>query len=112
MSISAYWFTSLGARYFQPGIGLGPAFSHPWFDAPRSVTNHVLSHEPEQGIRIRAEIDAVRSPFASQLHGMFEAQLPRMNVRIERRLRHQQTDQIVGEQMNPQFLPRAGSATA
>ena len=104
MSISAYSFTSLGARYFQPRIGLGSAFSRPRFDSPRPVAHPVLSNEPEQGVRIGAQIDAVCGPLGPQLHGMLEAQLPRMNVRIERRLCHQQADQVIGEQMNPQFL--------
>ena len=54
--------------------------------------------------RISTQIDAMRGPFGPQLYGVLEAQLSRMNAGIHSGLRHQQTDQVVGEQMNPQLL--------
>ena len=44
------------------------------------------------------------SPFGPQLHGVFEVPLSRVNIGIQGGLGHQQTDQFVGEQMDPQFL--------
>jgi hypothetical protein len=46
----------------------------------------------------------MRGPFSPQLYGVFEAQLPRRNIGIQCGLRHQQTDQVIGEKMNPQLL--------
>ena len=103
MSISTQSFTSLDPRSFQPRIGLGSAFTGMRFYSSGPITDGRLRDEAEQGVRISTQIDAMRGPFGPQLRGVFEAQLPRMNAGIQRRLRHQKTDQIVGEQMNPQF---------
>src|ERR1700691_3517478 len=103
MSISTHSFTSLGPRSWQPGIGLGSAFAGTRFYSSGSVADGGLCNESEQGVRIGPQIDAMRGPFGPQLHGVFEAQLPRMNIRIQCGLRHQQTDQVISEQMNPQL---------
>src|ERR1035437_586014 len=104
MSIPAHLFTSLVARDFQPRIGFGSAFLRPRFDASWPVADGELSDEAEQGGRIGSEIDAMRGPLGPPLYGVFEAQLPRVKAGLECGLRHQQTDQVIGEQMDPQFL--------
>src|SRR5665213_1969049 len=104
MSISAHSFTSLSPRSFQPGIGLGSTFTRARFYSSGPLTDDQLRDEPEQRVRISAQINAMRGPFSPQLYGVFEAQLPRMNIGIQCGLRHQQTDQVIGEKMNPQLL--------
>jgi hypothetical protein len=95
---------SFGARDFEPGIGLGSTFAGAWFDAPGPLTDGRLGHESEQGGGVGVDLNATCRPFAPQLHGMFEAQLARVDIGLEGRLRHQQPDQVVGEQIHPQFL--------
>ena len=85
MSISVYPFTSLGTRYFQPGVGLGSAFSSTRFYSSGSVADSRLGDEPEQSVGTGAQVDAMRSPFGPQPYSVLEAQLPRMNVGIQRR---------------------------
>ena len=43
-------------------------------------------------------------PFTPQLQRVFEAQCAWMHGRLLRRLSHQQTDQVVREEMHPDFL--------
>src|ERR1019366_704757 len=104
MSIPTHIFTSLVARDFQPRIGLGSAFARPWLDASWSVADGRLSDEPEQRGRVGGQIYAMCGPLGPELHGMFEAHLPRVNAGLACGLCHQQTDQVVREQMNPQFF--------
>jgi len=65
-----------------------------------------LGDEIEQQRDIGPSIAAkgARVPLAPQLHGMFEAQLPRRLSAVRGRLGHQQADQVVGEQVRPQLL--------
>ena len=104
MSISTHSFSSLSPGPFQPGVGLGPTFSSTRLYSSGPIADGRLCDEPEQSVRIGTQIDAMRSPLGPKLHGVLEAQLPRMNIRIKSCLRHQQADQVIGEQMNPQFL--------
>src|ERR1700736_1281937 len=103
MSISTHSPASLGPGSFQPRIGLGSTFTSARFYSSWPVADGRLRDEPEQSVGISAHINAIPGPFRPQLHRMFEAQLPRVNAAIQRRLRHQQTAQVVGEQTNPQF---------
>ena len=104
MSISAHSFTSFLPRHFQPGVRLGSTFAGARFYSSGAVADGQLRDEPEQSVGISAQIDTMRGPFRPQLYGMLEAQVSRVNIGIQRRLRHQQTDQVVGEQVNPQLL--------
>src|SRR3989344_7321601 len=106
MSIETYLSASLSPRYFQPRVGLGSSLAGPWFYSSGSVAHFQLGDQPEQDGVLRYWIAAQTpgSPFRPQLHGMFEAQLAWVYVGVERRLRHEQADQVVSEQVHPQFL--------
>lgn len=104
MSTETHLFTSFFARDFQPWIGFGSAFARPGFQAPGAIAGARLRNESEQGSEVGVAIHATRRPPDPQLYGVFETQFPRVNVGTHGRLRHEQTDQVIREQMNPQLF--------
>jgi hypothetical protein len=95
----------LGTRHLQPGIGFGPSFSHSRLDASGPMTNPALSDQREQSLAILRGRKSSRHPLGPQLHRVLEAQAARVHVGIASGLRHEQSDHVVGQQMDPQLLP-------
>src|SRR5208282_1443088 len=102
MTIGCNLRSSLRAKNFQPGVRFWSTFARSGLDASGSVADAQLSNQREQqidrGISMAAE--PARDPFAPQLYGVLEAQRARMHGGLHRRLRHQQADQVIGEEMH------------
>src|SRR5580658_9253534 len=98
--------SSLSTRNFQPGVRFGSAFSRSGLDAAGSIGDAQLSNQREQdldrGILMAAQ--PARDPLAPQLYGVLEAQGARMHGGLHCGLRHQQADQVIGEEMHPELL--------
>src|SRR3984885_12475042 len=96
-------FTYLATRYgpgnFEPREGFGPSFANSGLDSTGPVADRALRDEPEQLTGLSAA-----GPVAPHLHGVFEGQFAREQPRRVGRLRHQQADQIVGQQAYPQLF--------
>ncbi len=100
-------FTYLPARPnprdLQPREWLGSRLAGTGFDAFGPIGDSELRDEPEefhvvpggQGCR------RLRRPGRPDLHCMFETQLARLNARSVRGLRHEDTDQVIGKQIDP-----------
>jgi hypothetical protein len=48
-----------------------------------------------------------RKHFVERLHGVLEADLPRLNITLYGRFAHQLSDQIIGDHMGPNLVPNA-----
>lgn len=106
MTMSAYLSAGLSPRYFEPRKWFGSPFACPWLDAPGSVADSTLTDQLEQ-FRVPGSVQGrqvLRGPRRPHLYCMFEAHLARLNTSIVRRLRHQQVDEVVSEQIYPKFL--------
>jgi hypothetical protein len=101
-----YLSTSAPSRNFQPRVGFGPTFPGAGFDTTWSIAHAQLPNQSEQefqgGVAMIAQ--PVRDPFAPQLHSVFEAERARMSGGLLRRLRHQQADQVIGQEVDPDLL--------
>lgn len=103
-------FAHLGAgglsRFGQKRVGVGAAFQRPWLEATGSQTDARLGNQPEDG----QDADAIAGgaaallPGQPDLHGVLEAQLPGELIGQQGGLGHQQADQVVGQQVDPQLL--------
>src|SRR5690606_30686010 len=70
-----------------------------------SAAHGELCEEPKEfGGVGRIVVQDSGGPFGPHLHGVFEAHLAWMQAGIVRGLRHQQADQVVGQQVHPQLL--------
>lgn len=69
-----------GARNLQPWVGLGSSLSHSWLDACGPVANPALGDQPEEMPTILRRRQTSRDPLRPQLHGVFEAQVARINT--------------------------------
>src|SRR5450631_4934943 len=98
--------SSLSPRYFQPRVRFGSTFSCAGLDAAGSIADAQLSDERKQqfdrGVSLIAQ--SAREPCAPQLHGVLKAQMARMHGRLHRGLRHQQTNQVISEEVHPDFF--------
>ena len=99
------------AWHLQPLVWFGTALARPRFYATRAIADLLLRDrlEKDRGVRDSHAGETMAKPFGPQLHRMLEAQLPRMHAGLQSRLGHQKADQIVGEQVNPQFLGVVGT---
>src|ERR1019366_8919600 len=106
MTMAGYLASSLSARNFQPRVRFGSSFARSGLDSTRSVADSELRDQREQDGDIAGSVTAqsARDPFRPQLHGVLKTQLARMYVGVEGGLCHEQADQIVGEQVHPDFL--------
>jgi len=82
------------------------SFQRPGLDTSGTQTDPLLRHHGQQGRQVgrRGEDVAILLPQSPQLHGVLEAELAGDLVGQQRRLRHQQTDQVVGKQVDPDFF--------
>ena len=82
------------------------SFERAGLDPAGTPPDALLGHQGEQGRHIgrRGKGVAVGLPQGPQLHRMLEAELARNLVGQQRRLRHQQPDHVVGQQVDPDLL--------
>lgn len=86
------------SRFFEPMVGFWASFSSPRFDSSGTIVDLGLRDQTEQEVIMkRIAGQTLRCPLRPQLHGMFEADVPGVHARVERRLRHQQADHVVGQ---------------
>lgn len=106
MTVCGYPLSSLIPWDFQPVVRFGSALSGSRFDAPRSVSDTHLSDQIEQKANrgVATITQPSRGPFAPQLHRVLETQMTWMHGRGDCGLRHEQSDQVIGEKVNPDFL--------
>ena len=98
MALSLDAPTCARSRLFEPMVGFGPTFSGTRLDPAGTVVDLRLRDQAEQQFVLRQIAgQALRDPLGPQLHGMFEADVARQHVRVERGLRHQQADHVVGQ---------------
>jgi hypothetical protein len=103
MSVSGNPQSSLSPWNFQPVVRFGSTLSGSRLDAPRSVTHTQLSDQVEQQVdrSVATVAQPSHCPLAPQLHRMFEAQIAWVHSGGDCRLRHEQPDQVVGEEVDP-----------
>src|SRR5271166_5264986 len=96
-------FTYLSARgrprHFVPGERFGAPFTSSGLDSTGPVADWALRDESEELARLSAA-----GPAAPHLHRVFEGEFAWVQTRRMRRLRHEQPDQIVGQQGHPQLF--------
>jgi hypothetical protein len=80
-----------GARLNAPGAQTDPRFG-----------NH-LQHSAHGG-RLARTVVTAQAPGEPDLHGVLEAELARDLVGQQGRLGHQEPDDVVGEQIHPEFF--------
>lgn len=104
--MQAYLPPGLFSRHLQPLIRFRASFSRARLEATGSITDFSLRDRAEEDfVGYGGETDKAQSnPFAPKLHGMLEAQLSRMHAAVQCRLRHQQSDQVVSQQIDPQLF--------
>ena len=87
-------------------VGLGASLARPRLYSTGPIADLLLRDrvEEDRGAFGGAGGETLSNPFGPELHRMFEAQLPRMHAGLHCRLGHQEADQIVGEQVYPEFL--------
>lgn len=93
-------------RNLQSVKCFGPLLDGARFELSRSLADTNLGDHGEQGGAIlgRVREEPPPTPGDPHLNRMSEAQLPRRYPSKRGRLRHQQADQILGEQVCPQLL--------
>src|ERR1035441_9173762 len=98
--------SGLSSRFFQPRVRFGPTFSCSGFDASGPICDAQLSDQREQQINRGAGTmtQAAHDPLAPQLYGVLKTQMAWMHGSLRCGLRHQHADQVVGEEMHPEFL--------
>src|SRR5450631_115746 len=106
MAMLTYVPARPSSRYFEPRERFGSSLASSWFYASRSIADSELRDEPEElSVLCHSQgRQRLRRPSRPHLHRMFEAQLARLDTGAVRRLCHEQSDQVVGEQIHPQFL--------
>src|SRR6266702_3839405 len=106
MSITTYLPPSFSTRDLQPLVGFWASFTRPRLESTGTVADSKLRDRAKQDLVVRCcnAGQPTSNPFGPYLHGMFEAQLTWIHACLQRRLSHQQTDQIVGQQIDPQFF--------
>ena len=113
VTVLLYFSASLNARRHQPRVGFRSSFSHSRLDACGSISNLALGDQGEQLPAILRRRQTSRDPLRPQLQGVFEAQLVRVHTGIAGGLRQEQTDHVVGQQMDLQLflvILRSGSS--
>ena len=95
---------SLVARLFQPRAGFGPSLSHSWLEPSGPINHLALGDQSEQPPVVAHGRQASRELIDTQLHGLFEAQLTRVDTGTAGGLLHEQADHVVGQQMDPQLF--------
>ena len=106
MTMSHDVLSGLSSRFFQPRIRFGPTFSCSGLDASGPIGDAQLSDQREQQINRGAGTmtQAAHDPLAPQLYGVLKTQMAWMHGSLRCGLRHQHADQVVGEEMHPEFL--------
>jgi hypothetical protein len=91
---------------FQPRVGFGPTFPGAGFDTTWSIAHAQLPNQSEQEFQggVARIAQPVRDPFAPQLNSVFEAERAGMSGGFLRSLRHQQADQVVGQEVDPDLF--------
>lgn len=97
---------SHSAGYGQSRIGHLATFDRMRFDPPGTQTNAGYGNEDEQGVhrRPRRSSSTPLDPRGPNLQGLLETQLTRDLICQEGRLRHQESDQILRQQVCPYLL--------
>src|SRR5690242_20568290 len=105
MAIQTYLLPGFPSRYLQPLVGFRPSLTRPRLDSTWSVADFQLRDCPEQNdVACRRAHQTLCHPFTPDLHRVFEAQLTRVQTCLPRRFSHQQADQIVGEEVDPELF--------
>ena len=99
-----YVLTSLGAWHLQPRVGFGPSFSHSGLNTSGPTADLALSDQREQPLAIIRAAKPSRQPLRPHLHRVLEAQASWIDVGIAGGLRHEQSDHVVGQQVDPQLF--------
>ena len=112
-------FSHFGSRDLawcgEQGIGFGSSLDGAGLNAAQAITDTLLGNEHQQFLELRGLASArclMMIPGQAQLHGMFEAELAWQPVGQKRCLRHDQSNEIVGQQVDPDFLDRHCRALA
>ena len=93
------------ARFGEQRIGFRSSFQGARLDSAGAITDALLGDEDKQAIEL-VVVDRVglMSPGDPDLHGVLEAELARQSMGEQRGLGHHQANEIVGEQVDPDFL--------
>ncbi len=95
---------SLVARLLEPWIGFWASLSHSWLDTTGSMADPGLGDQRAQTSVIGCGVQSSRGPRGAHLHRVLEADLPWMDAGMAGGLRHELTDHVVGQQVNPKLL--------
>ena len=95
---------SLVARLFQPRAGFRPSLSHSWLEPSGPINHLALGDKREQPPVVAHGRQSSRELIDTQMHGLFEAQLTRVDTGTAGGLLHEQADHVVGQQMDPQLF--------
>ena len=68
------------------------------------MTHLALRDQREQPSTVVRSRQSARHPLRPQLHRVLEAQVARIHVGVAGGLCHEQSDHVVGQQVNPQLL--------
>ena len=104
MTMPADMSASLCVRHLQPRVRFGSSFSHSWLDTSRPMADFALGDQGVQALAITRAAKASRRPLRPQLHRVLEAQVAWVHVGVAGGLRHEQSDHVAGQQVNPQLL--------
>ena len=93
-------------RFSEQGVGFAPSFDCSGLDAPGTIAHPLLGDEDKQAIELVVVVDTlgVLSPSDPDLHSVLETELARQAMGKQGGLGHHQTNEIVGEQVDPDFL--------
>ena len=103
-TMALYFAPSLRTRNLQPWVGFGSSLSHSRLNASGPVAHPALGDQGEQSPAALRGRHPSRDPLGPQLHGVLEAQTARVHAGIAGGLRHEQSDHVIGQQMDPQLL--------
>jgi hypothetical protein len=114
MAVQPHLLACLRARLGHQWKRLGPAFALPGLDPSGPEPDARLCDEQQRSMYEHpvGTVTAALVPADPDLHGEFGAELTRYLIGEQCGLRHQQSDQVVGEQVDPQRLARHLGATA
>jgi hypothetical protein len=94
----------------QERVRLWPSFYNAWLLSVRAVTDDVLQATLQHcfdKLRVIVYCPEYRKHFVERLHGVLEADLPRLNFALHGCFAHQLSDQIMGDHMGPNLVSNA-----
>src|SRR6185312_7851838 len=106
MTTFTYLPARSSSRDLQPRVRFGSSFAGSGFNTFGTAGDSELRNKPEQlNVLPRDQCcQGLRGPGRPDLYRMFETQFPRLYAGTIGRLRHEYTNEVVGEQIDPQLL--------